>query len=76
MTGGTNMPDWEAATAGLVAGFRQSVGTDTDDPRFIELVGELSLASDPSASSGHAMTFRPARVPPSRSTIHRSASSP
>ena len=39
-------PDWEAATAGLVAGFRQSVGTDTDDPRFIELVGELSLASD------------------------------
>ena len=26
-------PDWEAATAGLVAGFRQSVGTDTDDPR-------------------------------------------
>ena len=39
-------PDWEGATAGLVAGFRQSVGTDTDDPRFIELVGELSLASD------------------------------
>ena len=39
-------PEWEAATAGLVAGFRQSVGTDTDDPRFIELVGELSLASD------------------------------
>ncbi|MDN3359436.1 helix-turn-helix transcriptional regulator [Actinomadura sp. DC4] len=39
-------PDWEAATAGLVAGFRESVGTDTDDPRFIELVGELSLASD------------------------------
>jgi transcriptional regulator with XRE-family HTH domain len=39
-------PDWEGATRGLVAGFRQSVGTDTDDPRFIELVGELSLASD------------------------------
>ena len=39
-------PDWEVATVGLVAGFRQSVGTDTDDPRFIELVGELSLASD------------------------------
>lgn len=38
-------PDWELATQGLVAGFRQSVGTDTDDPRFIELVGELSLAS-------------------------------
>ena len=38
-------PDWEAAAAGLVAGFRQAVGTDTDDPRFIELVGELSIAS-------------------------------
>ncbi|MFB7598841.1 helix-turn-helix domain-containing protein [Streptomyces sp. NPDC056160] len=38
-------PDWPEATQGLVAGFRESVGTDTDDPRFIELVGELSLAS-------------------------------
>ncbi|WP_055546560.1 helix-turn-helix domain-containing protein [Streptomyces sp. NBRC 110028] len=38
-------PDWENATTGLVAGFRESVGTATDDPRFIELVGELSLAS-------------------------------
>ncbi len=38
-------PEWDEATAGLIAGFRQSVGTDTDDPRFIELVGELSLAS-------------------------------
>lgn len=39
-------PDWELATKGLIAGFRESVGTDIDDPRFIELVGELSLASD------------------------------
>jgi transcriptional regulator with XRE-family HTH domain len=39
-------PDWDRATANVVAGFRKSVGTDTDDPRFIELVGELSLASD------------------------------
>ncbi|HEY0247395.1 MAG TPA: helix-turn-helix transcriptional regulator [Gryllotalpicola sp.] len=39
-------PDWELATAGLVAGFRESVGTDTDDGRFVELVGELSLVSD------------------------------
>ncbi|WP_290052007.1 helix-turn-helix domain-containing protein [Amycolatopsis solani] len=38
-------PDWDLATQGLVAGFRQSVGTETGDPRFIELVGELSLAS-------------------------------
>lgn len=38
--------DWERAAAGIVAGFRASVGNDIDDPRFIELVGELSLASD------------------------------
>lgn len=39
-------PHWgEAAAAAIVAGFRQSVGTDTDDPRYIELVGELSLVS-------------------------------
>lgn len=39
-------PEWEQATADLVASFRESVGTDTDDARFIELVGELSLSSD------------------------------
>ncbi|MFF5248970.1 helix-turn-helix domain-containing protein [Streptosporangium sp. NPDC000095] len=38
-------PDWENTAQGMVAGFRESVGTDIDDPRFIELVGELSLAS-------------------------------
>jgi transcriptional regulator with XRE-family HTH domain len=38
--------DWEQATARMVAGFRESVGTDTDDPRFVQLVGELSLSSE------------------------------
>jgi transcriptional regulator with XRE-family HTH domain len=38
-------PEWERAAAALVAGFRHAVGTGTDDPRCIELVGELSLAS-------------------------------
>ncbi|WP_041833714.1 helix-turn-helix domain-containing protein [Actinoplanes sp. N902-109] len=38
--------DWEAATAGFVAAFRRAVGDDTDDARVIELVGELSLASE------------------------------
>ena len=38
-------PDWQSATERLVAGFRQSVGTDTDNQCFIDLVGELSLAS-------------------------------
>ncbi|AQZ62064.1 HigA protein (antitoxin to HigB) [[Actinomadura] parvosata subsp. kistnae] len=39
------LPGWEDAAQGMVAGFRMAVGTDTDDPRFIELVGELCLAS-------------------------------
>lgn len=38
-------PDWQDVTECLVANLRQSVGTDVDDPRFIELTGELSLAS-------------------------------
>lgn len=38
-------PEWERSTAGLVASFRGSVGTDADDPRVVELVGELSVAS-------------------------------
>ena len=38
-------PDWTAMTECLVAGLRQAVGTDVDDPRFIDLTGELSLAS-------------------------------
>ncbi|MBR7837562.1 helix-turn-helix domain-containing protein [Actinospica durhamensis] len=39
-------PDWEQAARGLVAGFRASVGTDVDDPRIMQLVGELSLGSE------------------------------
>lgn len=35
----------ESAAGVLVAGFRQSVGTDVDDPRVVELVGELSILS-------------------------------
>jgi transcriptional regulator with XRE-family HTH domain len=37
--------DWELVTEGIVAAFRQSVGTELDDPRLIEIVGQLSLAS-------------------------------
>ncbi|MCD5354286.1 helix-turn-helix domain-containing protein [Kineosporia mesophila] len=39
-------PDWPAAAAGFVAAFRESIGDDVDNPRLIELVGELSLASE------------------------------
>jgi len=37
--------DWEAATAAFVGSFRGSVGEAVDDPRVVELVGELSLSS-------------------------------
>jgi MmyB-like transcription regulator ligand binding domain len=40
-------PDWEQAISGMVAAFRASIGTDVDDPRIAQLVGELSLASEP-----------------------------
>jgi transcriptional regulator with XRE-family HTH domain len=39
-------PDWEQATAGLVAAFRGSIGTDISDPRIVQLVGEVSLGSE------------------------------
>ncbi|HLU60327.1 MAG TPA: helix-turn-helix transcriptional regulator [Pseudonocardia sp.] len=37
--------DWPKAAAQFVAALRTTIGDDTDDPRFVELVGELSLAS-------------------------------
>jgi transcriptional regulator with XRE-family HTH domain len=40
-------PDWDQAIAGMVASFRASIGTDVEDPRIAQLVGELSLASEP-----------------------------
>ncbi|WP_431247208.1 hypothetical protein [Leifsonia xyli] len=39
-------PDWEQATAGLIASFRASIGSDVADPRIAQLVGELSLGSE------------------------------
>ena len=38
--------DWERATREAVSGLRASAGTDLDDPLLIELVTELSAASD------------------------------
>ncbi len=37
--------DWDGITECYASSLRQAVGTDTEDPRFIELVGQLSLAS-------------------------------
>ncbi|MCZ2826952.1 MULTISPECIES: helix-turn-helix domain-containing protein [unclassified Modestobacter] len=37
--------EWEQVTECFIANLRQAVGTDGDDPRFIELTGELTLGS-------------------------------
>ncbi|GLX04729.1 helix-turn-helix transcriptional regulator [Microbispora sp. NBRC 16548] len=37
---------WTRSTEGFVAAFRKSVGDDIDNPRFVELVGELALSSE------------------------------
>ena len=39
-------PDWERTIGGMVGAFRTSLGTDVDDPRLAQLVGELSLGSE------------------------------
>lgn len=38
--------DWARAAEGFIAAFRKSTADDLDDPRLVELVGELSLASE------------------------------
>jgi hypothetical protein len=38
--------DWTRSTEGFIAAFRKSIGDDTDNPRFVELVGELALSSE------------------------------
>ncbi|MEV4811447.1 helix-turn-helix transcriptional regulator [Micromonospora avicenniae] len=37
--------DWTKAAADFVAALRSTIGDDTDNPRFVELVGELALSS-------------------------------
>ncbi len=38
--------DWMRSIEGFIAAFRRSAGDGTDNPRFVELVGELSLSSE------------------------------
>ena len=38
--------NWARSTEGFIAAFRKSIGEDVDNPRFVELVGELALSSD------------------------------
>jgi transcriptional regulator with XRE-family HTH domain len=37
--------DWNKATADFIAALRTTIGDDIDNPRFVELVGELALSS-------------------------------
>ncbi|MEE4419173.1 helix-turn-helix transcriptional regulator [Streptomyces bugieae] len=39
-------PDWDRVAANTVAGLRAAVDTEYDDPRLIEVVGELSVRSE------------------------------
>ncbi|MGP4044028.1 helix-turn-helix domain-containing protein [Streptomyces sp. 2A115] len=39
-------PDWDRVAVNTVAGLRAAVGTDYDDSRLIEVVGELSVKSE------------------------------
>lgn len=48
----------------MVAMFRKHVGTDLDDPRVVQLVGELSLASDAFRQAWARHDVRPARGGP------------
>jgi hypothetical protein len=67
-------PDWRKAIGGMIASFRASIGPDADDPRTAQLVGELSLASEPfrklwarhdvRALSGGAVTMNHPEVGP------------
>jgi transcriptional regulator with XRE-family HTH domain len=38
--------DWTRSSEGFIAAFRKSIGDDIDNPRFVELVGELALSSE------------------------------
>jgi transcriptional regulator with XRE-family HTH domain len=38
--------DWTRSTEGFIAAFRKAIGDDIDNPRFVELVGELALSSE------------------------------
>ncbi|MGH3261127.1 MAG: helix-turn-helix domain-containing protein, partial [Trebonia sp.] len=38
--------DWTRSMEGSIAAFRKSIGDDIDNPRVVELVGELALSSE------------------------------
>ncbi|MFC7646346.1 hypothetical protein ACFQX6_41530 [Streptosporangium lutulentum] len=65
--------DWERVARSRVAHLRAAAGADLDDPRLIELVGELSSSARTSGSCGRAMTSSASPVSPGASITARSA---
>jgi transcriptional regulator with XRE-family HTH domain len=60
--------DWEDATAEGVASLRAHAGSDVDDPRLVELVGELSVHSERFRTLWSRHDVRPRRSRLSRLT--------
>ncbi len=58
--------DWAATVRECVAAFRRRLGSDADDPRAVQLVGELSLASDVFRQEWARHDVRPMRGQPVR----------
>lgn len=54
-------PDWERMVPRLVAGFRGRIAADIDDPRVVQLVGELSLGSEEFRKAWARHDVRPVR---------------
>ncbi|MEV4703535.1 helix-turn-helix transcriptional regulator [Actinoplanes sp. NPDC049316] len=58
--------DWAATVRECVAAFRRRLGSDVDDPRAAQLVGELSLASEEFRQAWARHDVRPMRGRPVR----------
>ncbi len=68
-------PQWEKSSGGIVAAFREAVGTDTDDPGSSSWSVNSPWPALCSAASGPATTSSPAGPRPSTWTTPRSAPS-
>ncbi len=66
--------DWDRVAPNAVAALRATAGADLEDPRLIELVGELSLKSEEFRRLWPATTSTTRPAAPNASTTPSSAS--
>jgi transcriptional regulator with XRE-family HTH domain len=59
-------PDWARCAPQMVASFRNQLGSDVDDPRVVQLVGELSVASEEFRRAWARHDVKPPRGKPVR----------